>query len=305
MLARRSMNRTAVAVLSWLSCTLTAGPAQEPQAGAGAAAQPDPVADLVAKMQQAEGALTSLALGLSTEGRLPSGLTVTTRGELHVLRGAQPDSQPRLHTRLEYEFADGVRGQLETAWTESGIVLFEEDPAFGPVYVRIAPSIVADLDWAGGVLGRSDLPGMADRRAQSPLGSGMIAELRRTFDLAVDARTERGKEAGTWLVGSAKRGLDERDPDLPLADRVELFVRERDHMLLVARWFVGDDVVQQIEVTRVELGADLPAATFTVDGRGLRVRDVQLHQPLWEQIEQAITEAEAKAKDGAVRPSRR
>lgn len=299
------MNRTAIAVLSWLSCTLTTGPAQAPSGAAGTAAQADPVAELVAKMQQAEGALHSLVLALRTEGRLPSGLSVTTRGEVHVLRGTQPSTPARLHTRLDYDFADGVRGQIETAWTDGGIVLFEQDPAFGPVYVRIAPSIVADLEWAGRVLGRSDLPGMADGRAQSPLGSGTVAELRRTFDLTIGSRTVNDGEPGTWLVGAAKRGLDERDPDMPLADRVELFVRERDRVLLVARYFVGDDVVQLIEVTRVELDVEIPDATFTVDGRGQRVRDVQLHQPLWEQIEQTITDAEAKSKDGAVRPSRR
>ena len=44
---------------------------------------------------------------------------------------------------------------------------------------------------------------------------------------------------------------------------------------------------------------------FTVDGRGVRLRGVQEHAPMWEQIEQAVQRAEDKSADGVVRPSRR
>jgi hypothetical protein len=47
------------------------------------------------------------------------------------------------------------------------------------------------------------------------------------------------------------------------------------------------------------------ARDFVVDGRGQRLRDVQQHLPLWEQIEQVLKQAEAKSGDDVVRPSRR
>ncbi len=295
------MKRTAVVFWSFALSLLAQSPAAasgEPQAGAPKA---DPVEAIVVSMRKAESALTSLRLVMTTRGELPSELVVTTRGTLHVLRGTQPSS----HMALEYTFSDGIRGRAESASTPEGIVLYENDPADGEVYLKIENKIVADLAWAGGVLQRADLPGMADRRAESPLGSGMLAELRRHYDLKVDARTERGGEAGSWIVGARKPGLDVQDPDLPVGDRVEVFVRAKDHALLELKELQGQKVVQQVAVESLELGLDLPAKVFVVDGRGQRLRDVQQHLPMWEQIEQVLKQAEAKGGDDVVRPSRR
>ncbi len=301
------MNRTASAALSVL-VWLAAGPAaQDPAEAAGKQSQTDAVQELVASIRAAEAALTSLRLTMTTQGRWPGGLDVTTRGELRVLRGTQAGAIPgrdRVYSRLDYAFGDGLTGSMETAETADGIVLFEEDPAFGAVLLRIEPLLVADLAWAGEVLGEDGMPGMADRRAQSPLGSGMLADLARTFDLAVADDRERDGERGTWLRGARKAGLAEQEPDLPLADRVELFVRERDRALLAAHWFVGDELVQRVTVEALETGVALDAGAFAVDGRGQRLRDVQLYQPMWEQIEQVVARAEAKAPGGRVRPSR-
>jgi len=256
-------------------------------------------------MVKAEQALKSLSMTMKTTGRLPGGPPVTTRGELRVLRGTQPTDPVRRFASLEYTFGEGLRGRLESAETAEGILLFEEDPAFGAVFLRIEPAIVRDLEWAGTVLDRADLPGMVDARARAPLGSGLLADMLRTFDLKVDERTRHGEHEGTWVVGTRKAGLDDQNPDLPLADGVEVFVRKRDRALLLARYKVGDDVVQQIVVDKLEVGARLDDQSFVVDGHGVRIRNVQDYAPMWEQVEQAITTAEEKSKDGAIRPSRR
>ena len=210
-----------------------------------------------------------------------------------------------MYSRLEYEFGDGLRGRVESARTAGGIVVYEEGPAFGAVFVRLSPAVVKDLEWAGRVLKRQDLPGMADARAESPLGSGLIRDLQRTFDLRIDSRKERDGDAGTWLVGTRKQGLDEQDPDLPLADRVEVFVRARDHAVMLVSYKVGEQVVQELIVEELVLDVELGDDDFTVDGHGQRVRDVQEHPPMWEMIERTLLRAEAKAPDGEVRPSRR
>ena len=298
------MKRTEAVLAACLLSLAGIGRAQESVAPASEVAQSNALQKLVASMREAEAAIDSLRLTMTTSGRLRGGLDVRTRGELRVLRGTQPGGTRRFHSRLEYRFGDGLAGSVEMAQTPQGIVLFEQDPAFGVVHVRIPAKIVGDLEWAGEVLKRSDLPGMADARSRSPLGSGTIEDLTRTFDLALEDGTRQG-EGGTWLRGARKEGLDQQDPDLPLSDRVELFVRKADRALVEASWFVGEDRVQHVLIEKIALGVKFESDAFRVDGQGQRLQEVADYAPMWEQIEQAIARAETKAPDGAVRPSRR
>ena len=299
------MNRTTASVL--VSCASLLGPlaAQESKPTPEGSLQTSAVEVLVKKMVGAERVLKSLRMTMHTSGRLPGDLNVKTSGELRVLRAAQPEVPARRFTRLEYSFGDGLSGRLESAETPDGIRLFEEDPAFGAVFLRIGRSVVRDLEWAGQVLQRSDLPGMVDARARAPLGSGLLADMMRTFDLELLARKERAGEAGVWIAGRRKAGLDEQDPDLPLADQVEVFVRGRDSALLLARYKVGEGLLQEIFVDELEVGVELGDDDLIVDGDGVRIRSVQDHAPLWEQIEQTLKLAEEKGGEGAVRPSGR
>lgn len=295
------MNRT-ILLLAVLGLSLPgAGRAQEPAVPAARAPQAGPIDEIVAAMRAAEQRARSVVVELSTSGQLPGGLELSTRGVLHVLRGAQP----AVHTAVEFSFADGLGGRVESAQTAAGIVLYEENPAFGELYLSIEPQVVADLEWAGAVLERSDLPGMADRRATAPLGSAMLADLQRQFELAPTDRRDRGGEAGRWLAGARRASLDDADTELPLADRVELFVRDRDHALLEVTHLQAGKALQQIVVRRLEVDVELPAKTFEVDGRGQRLRSVQQHLPMWDQIEQVLRQAEAKAPEGELRPSAR
>lgn len=289
-----SMNRTIASLLIGGVSLIGNAVGQETPSKPVLTPQTTAVMKLVASMAKAEQSLMSLRMTMVTTGKLPGGLDVATRGELRVLRATQAGKSPHLFSRLQYSFGDGMKGRLETAHTDEGIIMFEEDPAFGAVFLRIAPSVVLDLEWASKVLRKSDLPGMVDSRAQSPLGSGMVRDLTRIFDLAVVEETKHGEHTGTWLRGARKAGLDAQDPDLPLADRVEIFVRGRDHAMLMARFFVGADVVQELKVEKLEVGASLGAEDFTVDGHGERIRSVQEYAPMWEQIIEAISNAERK-----------
>ena len=293
--APMSTNRTAIRACSVVLAAMAPGWAQEVGKPAVPPAQSDAIGKIVAAMQAAEKELQSARIELATTGRFAPGIEFKTRGVLHVLRGAQP----AMHTRVEISFGDGIKATMESAQTASGITRYEDHPAIGEVHLHFKPEVVADLEWAGTVLDDANLPGMADRRATAPLGSAMVTELRRHFDLQLDARTERKGEAGQWLAGKRRSGLEDADPELPLADRVELFVRQRDHALVEVKHLQGDNLVQHIVVEKLECGLEIPAAKFVVDGRGQPLRDVDLYQPMAQQIEKVLLQAEAQSEKDA------
>lgn len=288
------MNRTAPSIVLVAALGLFAALLHGQQDPPAKAPQVDAVQQLVDAIAAAEKAAATLRVELRSKGVLPDGLVVETQGTLRVLRAEQSDLPAYLHTRVEYSFADGIAGVVESNRTQNGIEIYEDNPAFGESYVHLAPPIVADLEWAGEVLERADLPGMADRRAEAPLGSQLLADLQRRFLLTPEAG-RRGDDQGVWLRGPRRAQAQDLDADLPRADRVEVFVRDRDKALVAMRQLQGEREVQSVELTKVEIGLRLQVADLRVDGRNQRVREVQQYLPLWEQIEDVVGRAEAKA----------
>lgn len=298
------MNRTSRTAAFLLCLAIPATPsrggAQDPVPPPKAAAQPDPIEALVTNLRAAERRAKSVRIELATRGIQPSGLEFQTSGTLHVLRG----THSKVRTAVTFSFANGIEGSMDSAHTAEGITIFESDPSFGEVLVHVPPAVVGDLEWAGEVLRRSDLPGMRDGRADSPFGSAMLDELRASFDLKVVAdRKDRRGEAGTWLAGERRPGVGDLDADLQVPTRVEVFLRGTDQAVLEVAHYQGDKVVQHIDVKVLEVDVPIADPVFTVDPRGLPVRDVQKHAPMWILIEQALNQAESKA--GEKRPSRR
>lgn len=289
------MNRTAIVPALLLVAFAAAAGAQDPGSKPAAKPQDTAVDELVATMQAAEKKLKSVAIEMTASGRMRNDLSVRVQGVLHVLRG----EQAALHCKFEYSTGDLLHGRSESVQTANGIVLLQEDLAFGQVFVQVDAKVTSDLEWAGRVLERDDLPGM-EPRAAAPLGSAVLAATKRQFVLEPDKkRTERSGEAGTWFVGPRRPGLDSQDAELAAADRVELFVRKKDNALLELREFTGDVVTQHLVVDKLELDVELPAKLFEIDGGGQRPRPAKEYTPLWEQIEQACLEAEAKSEKAA------
>src|SRR5687767_9672030 len=137
------MNRTAIVALCCWLVPAAAGIAQDPAPPPPAKAQADPIDELVTRMKSAEQALPSIALELETSGAFGGGMKFKTKGALRVLRGTQPAT----HMRMEFESDDGLHSVSEAAQTAAGIVLFEDDPANGAVYVQFDPRLVTDLEW--------------------------------------------------------------------------------------------------------------------------------------------------------------
>ncbi|MBK8101237.1 MAG: hypothetical protein IPK26_29500 [Planctomycetes bacterium] len=307
------MNRTRFVVSATFCLVLRAVPGQQdpPAPGAAAIREKPPenarVTELVTAMQKAEAAARTVWLAMATEQHGPEGLAVTTRGTLRVLRG----EHPAVHTVVEYEFGNGLRGRMESARTEAGVLVLEDNPAQGETLTHIDPATATDLEWAGEVLEREAVPGLQDARSQAPLGSAMLADLARVFDLQPLPRRERDGQAGTWLGGSLRSGLQpETDPEVPLGDRVEVFVREPDQALLEVAVWQGPLVIQRIVVTKIEIDRPMTAELFAIDGKGLRQRSLREQPAAWEQVQKLLEEAETRAAaapgDGPkVRPSRR
>ncbi|MBL8722972.1 MAG: hypothetical protein JNK49_02955 [Planctomycetes bacterium] len=302
------MNRTACTVLFRTTAALLAasafGLAQAPAKAPERAPEPDAIAAIVAAVRTAERNLVSVELALETSGRFGSGDEFTTRGTLHVLR----TGQPRQRTEVEFQ-AVGLKGRSISVRTPDGVTLHQDDPAFGELLARIPQAVVADLEWAGLVLDRNDLPGMADARAQAPLGSTVLAELARQFALQVGERKERGGEAGRWLHGERRPGLPEAEAVVPEATRAAAFVRDRDQAVLEVVYHQQDKVLQRIDVKRCVVDGAIADSVFVLAPPGLKVRELAAVPSLQEPIERTLQQAERKASEKAgapvLRPSRR
>ena len=310
------MNRTVHSTLGLLLWTVSAAApalAQDPGTPAPQEPQNPAIKALLDSMAAQEAAAQKVRLQLKTVGKMPGGLEYETTGKLRVLRTPQGEMQA-VHSVMEYSFADGFAGRMESVRTPDGVQILESNPTFGDVFVTMDKSLLEDLDWAGKVLEREDLAGVGDRRAASPLGRAMVEDLAMRYQLAELSQTPKGGQDGTWYGGDRKAGpgVEGNDPDMPLADRVELFVRKSDSALLEIVFLQLGKPTQRISVEDLVIGEAMPIESFRIEAKGVRPRDVRDHPPMWEQIEQVLTTADREAAasttlsdEEKVRPSKR
>lgn len=296
------MNRTTDLALTATLLALLAAAGARAQSEAPDKAQDPAIEKLLGEMRQAEAAAKSVSMQISTTGAYPGGLHFETQGTLRVLRGAHPAS----HTTVEFQFGNGLSGSTETVSNADGVFMRESNPTFGEVLLQMDNETLADLEWAGKVLQRDDLVPGTDSRAAAPLGSELIAELRRNYALAVLSHRDLDGQSGMWIGGDLEHGLQpESDPELLLPDRVELFVREPDHAVLeVVHLQNGQkEPVQRIRVQKLVVDQPMDAATFQLDLKGEKPRDIKQHEQSWAPLRRLLAEAEAKSKEK--RPSAR
>lgn len=296
------MNRTVFVAGALLVAVAGLVSAQDPPKPPEQSPPPSAIDRLVETLRAAESAAKTVLLEMRTEGRYPGGATFETRGSLRVLRG----TQPAVHSVVEFTFADGLSGRIESVKRPDGVWMLERNPTFGEVYLHLDAELVADLEWAGEVLAREDLPGMADSRAAAPLGSALVGDLARQYDLRELDRKDRDGQEGRWFGGDLRSGvLPEGDPDLPMADRVELFVRNPDQALLEVVHLKAGKALQRIAVQRLQVDAPMTLESFRIDPKGAKLREVRDFPPAWEQIQQLLKQAEDKVGDKDKRPSKR
>ena len=301
------MNRTAshrssalAALLSALALPLGFAGAQEP----AAKAQTPTPESVVAAMRAQEAAASSIVLALETTGRLAGGLTFAARGSVRVLRAAQPEASAS-HTVVDYDFGDGLSGRVESVETKDGLLTLQQDPTFGETFVRIDATVMKDLAWASAADSAGDAPFQAGPRARSPIGAELFADLAQRFDLRIADKPAPEGMKGAWWQGERKKASDSGDnADLPLADRVEAFVREGDSVLMDVVYTQKGEVVQRVRLTNAVLGAPLQLSSFRIDAGGKKPIDAKEHGPTWQQIEQTLQRASQK-RNGELPPSRK
>ena len=301
------MNRTvlrSVGVLFWLAGPAFPVLAQGDSGQTEKVAQDADIKSLMDAMEKTEASASKIRLALVTQGAMPGGLEFETRGTLRVLRTEQ-GAATAVHSVVEYSFADGLSGRMESVRRPEGVWILETNPTFGQVYVEIDAELLKDLEWAGEVLDRDVLPGMGDSRSSSPLGVSMVADLARRYQLEKLSKGTKFGQAGQWYGGVRRPspgGSD--DADLPLADRVEVFVRDGDSALLEVVFLEGGKPVQRISAEELVIGEAMPLESFAIEAKDARLRDVREHPPMWEQIANLLGAAERSA-EGMVRPSMR
>lgn len=296
------MKRTAAALPLTLFLCATTAPAQETSQDPGNKTQGASLQSLVEKMKAAEQAARSVYLEMRTTGSFPGGLGFRTEGSIRVLK----TEHLRVHTRMEFHSDDGIEGREESVRTEEGVWTVKDDPVFGEVYLHMDQALMRDLEWAGEVLGQTgSVQGTMDAGAGSPLGSALVEDLARQYDLQVREGPEiRDGQEGFWLGGNLRADIaPESEPDMPLPDRVELFIRKQDAAVLEMVHFKDGKPILEIEITRLELNRPMEEASFRLDVGDRQPQDIREYPPDWAQIERTLEEAEAASEQ--VRPSKR
>ena len=289
------MNRTAILRLLPVLAAAAALCAQDPKPQGDNKPKAGVMDEVVRKLREAESKATRVRLQLLTEGTLPGSLEFHTKGTLRVLRSEQ-GALIAAQAIIDCTFADGIQSHMESVKNPNGLWTYETNPAFPEVYLHYDKDLVADLEWAGEVLGRTDLPGAGDARAMAPLGSEMLADLAQRFDLQeMGGRT--GGQLGNWYGGDRRPGGNqEDDADLPLADRVELFLRSPDKALLEIVYLQAGKPIQRIKAESLVIGEPMPLESFVLDTKGKKPKDVRGHDPEWDQIQQLLQAAREKAE---------
>ena len=253
---------------------------------------------LLVLLERSESTTKTIQLEMTSEGAYPGGAPFRTKGKIRVLRSTLDDARPsHAHVTMRAEFGEDLVAETESVRTPEGVYMREVHPAFGEVFLRIDKALAVELDEASKILGQ-DVPGSLGAQGSAPLGSSLLQQLSTQFDLEVSAQQVRGGQSGYWVRGDLKKGAKaEAELGAPLPDRVELFVRAGDGVVLEMIHLAGGEPVMSMKITKVILGAPIDPKSFAIDAAASEVVDFSKHPPAAAQLEQIRADvAKAKAK---------
>lgn len=265
--------------------------AQESQEAPPTPIEPSEVStlgELVDYVRQGEKAVDSVAMEIESTGRFPDGSEFRTTGSLRVL------GTTHFHSKMRARLGGEMEAETETVRTPEGIWMRERDPAQGEIFLRMDRPTMERVDSAAKFLG--DDPqgrGFGQRESQSPLGSAVLEDLQRQFDLALrEPRTVDGQRV--WVVsGPLKDGLSAEDEAFGVgADRVDLLVRVLDGAVIQMTQLREGRPLLEVRIPRLEFDRPFDPSSFTLEvPDNAQVIDVMDHPPARQQILRMLEEA--------------
>lgn len=265
--------------------------AQEPAEPLLQESQVKTVEDLVTYVQQRERAVESVSMAMDSVGHFPDGSEFRTQGTLRVL------GTTHFHATMKAQFGDQMAAETETVRTPEGIFMREVDPVQGEIYLRMDRALMDRVDSAAKALGDdAEIGGFGAQQARSPLGSAMLEDLSRQFELTVREPTLIDGQR-CWVVGGPlKSGLTDEDEPFGLgADQVDVLVRTGDGAVIKMTQIRQGAPLLEVRITGLEFDRPFDPASFTlsVPPKGQMI-DIMEHPPARAQIERMFEEAREK-----------
>lgn len=253
--------------------------------------------DLLAFVKARESKARAVVMEIESVGRFPDGSEFRTSGTLRVL------GKTHFHAKMVAKLGPDVEAETETVRTPEGLWMRERDPVQREIFLAMDRATMERVDSATAVLGEAaSLGGFGTREAESPLGSLVLADLARQFDLEVGEPRDVGG-IRCWTVGGPiKGGLDPDEEAFGLgADQVDVVVRVRDGALVKMTQFRSGEPLLEVTIHKLEVLETLEEASFTLPlPERAQWSDVLEHPPARAQLDQLFEDARAKGwKDPA------
>lgn len=261
----------------------------------GSAQQLPSLEELVASMREKEKAAHSVYMEMTSQASYPGNMSFSTRSTLRVLQGTH------FHMQLEASFGGEIAARSEMVKTPAGILMLENDPAYGEVFLKIDRELSEKLDEASRILGQGEggLPGPMAEQSTSPLGGSMLESFSELYDLKVERRLNKDGQDCLVVAGDLRGGLPEPDENAPpRADRIDILVRIVDSAVVQMVELKDGREQMRVNITKLELNRPMDATTFLIDAPDREPMDVMEHPPTAQQIQALLDAAEAKKKDG-------
>ncbi len=281
------MNRAAT--LTCLALTLCAG--QGTSQTTPSAPKPKSVKELVTFVKAREEAVKRVYIEMETEGLLPDGMRFKTAGTMRVL------GKTHFHSRMQVHFGEDLVAETETVKTPRGVWTREKDSIQGSVTTHMKPELLAQLESASRFLDKdAGLPGLGGK-AQGPLGSAMIEDLNRQFDLALTGPEVVDKQTCWVVTGMLRKGQSPAEglPPQLAPDQVEIAIRTLDLAVVRMTQLRAGKAMTTVRIKKIELDRPMDKNSFGLkQGDTVTPIDVMEHPPAREQILSVLQDARDK-----------
>ncbi len=253
------------------------------------------VDDLIGYVQAHERTVKSVTMSIQTEGVFQDGSPFTTEGTLRVL------GETHFQQKMTAKLGPDMEFETETVRTPDGVWMRERDPIQGEVYLHMDKALMARVQSASEAVGEAGGVGL-DGRSESPLGSAMLRDIDRQFQLTLSGPKVIDR-AECWVVAGPVRAKDDASGDVlgTGADRVDIVVRVADGAITSMTQFKEGRPLIQVHIHDLVLDPILEPESFVLSvPPRTELVDVMDHPPTQAQLQELFERAQEKGwKDPA------